>query len=132
MSWISLTATDVRDNLNDAEYEEYRRHVGPDQADPMASILADVTAEVRGYVSTEHEISGTTGIPQSLKNAAIDIAIYRLAKRCHMGTEQQRKPAADAAVTLLQRVAEGDHGVDDTTIKPVSSGAAWGSREKII
>lgn len=126
---ITLTTTDIRDNLNDAEYEEYRRHVGPDQNDPMASILADVTAEVRGYVSGAYEIGGTTGIPQALKNAAVDIAIYRLAKRCHMGSEQQRKPAADAAVTLLQRVSEGKHGVDELA---VSSGGAWGSREKIL
>jgi phage gp36-like protein len=129
---ITLTTTDIRDNLNDAEYEEYRRHVGPDQADPMPAILADVTAEVRGYVSTAHEIGGTTGIPQSLKNAAVDIAIYRLAKRCHMGTEPQRKNAADDAVALLQRVADGEHGIDDTTINPVATGAAWGSRDKII
>jgi hypothetical protein len=40
MSWVTLSTTDVRDNLNDAEFEEYRRHVGPDQADPMTSILA--------------------------------------------------------------------------------------------
>ena len=132
MSWVTLSTTDVRDNLNDAEFEEYRRHVGPDQADPMTSILADVTAEVRGYVSTEHEISGKVGVPQSLKNAAIDIAIYRLAKRCHMGSEQQRKPAADAAVELLQRVAEGDHGIDDVTVEPTNSGASWGSGDKII
>ena len=112
MAWVTLTEDDVLTSLNDREVETYRARIADGQADPIAGILADVTSEVRGYVATRHSITAA-GIPPGLKNAAIDISIYRLAKRLHTASEQQRKSAADDARDLLNKVANGDVAIED-------------------
>lgn len=111
MSWITLTEADLLQNLVDAEVEAYRSRRAASQTDPITGILADVTAEVRGAIVTRYPLA-SAGIPHSLKNAALDIAIYRLAKRCHASSEVARKPAADDAQTLLTRVADGLLGIE--------------------
>jgi phage gp36-like protein len=112
--WINLTESDVAAALNDGELEAYRRRVLEGEPDPMASLIGDVLAEIRGYVVTRYPLSAQ-GIPQGLKNAALDLVVYRLCKRVKTATEDQRKPAADDATTLLQRVAEGKHGIESAT-----------------
>jgi phage gp36-like protein len=111
MSWITLAEADILASLNDAEVDAYRTRRAAAQEDPLTPILTDVTAEVRGYIVTRYPLAAT-GIPRSLKNAAVDLAIYRLAKRCHAASETARKPAADDAVTQLQAVADGTHGIE--------------------
>jgi len=128
MPWITLLETDVKAALNHAELQAYRSKLAADQDDPLPTLIADVVAEVRGYVAARHPIE-SEGIPHALKNAALDLVVYRLSKRCQTATEEQRKPAADDAVALLRRVAEGKHGLellDDSTKTGV-----WGSDTKL-
>jgi len=128
MPWVTLTETDVKIALNNAELQAYRTKLAADQDDPLPSLIMDVVAEVRGYVAARHPIEAD-GIPHSLKNAALDLIIYRLAKRCQSTAEDQFKPAADDAIALLQRVADGKHGLDLTS--DTSQSGAWGSETHI-
>lgn len=114
MSWITLTEADIHQALNSTEIEAYRGKIDAAQDDPLTGILTDVTAELRGYLVTRYTLPAS-GIPQSLKNSAVDIAVHRLCKRVHTGTEQTRKDAADAAFRKLDEVAAGRIGVEDAT-----------------
>lgn len=107
VSWITISETQVKASLNDDELRLYREKIAEGDADPLSGIIADVVAEVRGYVLTRHPPGAAGTIPPGLRNAAVDIIIYRLAKRLQIKSEEQRKPANDDAVALLQRVAEG-------------------------
>jgi len=128
MTWVTLTESDVKVALNAAELETYRNQVANGDSDPLGTIIADVTAEVRGYVATRYPLEAD-GLPHSLKNAALDLAVYRLAKRCQSATEAQRKPAADDAMSLLRDVAAGDVAIASGT-EGGSGGAAWGGRDR--
>lgn len=128
MPWITLLETDIKAALNSAELQAYRSKLAADQDDPLPTLITDVVAEVRGYVSARHPIEAE-GIPHALKNAALDLIIYRLAKRCHTESEQQRKPANDDAVKLLERVAGGLHGLE--LIDDGAKTGAWGSATKL-
>jgi hypothetical protein len=122
--WITLATTDVAAALNEAELEKYREFIDT-EPDPLPGILADVTQEVRGYVATVAPIT-SSGIPHELKNAALDIVVWRLAKRCGASVDQSRTDAADKARALLERVADGKHGSFST-----SSASTWGSDTRI-
>lgn len=128
MPWITLLETDVKTALNNAELQAYRTKLAADQDDPLPTLIADVVAEVRGYVAARHPIEAE-GIPHALKNAALDLIVYRLAKRCHVEPEKQRKDAADDAVKLLVRVAEGKHGLE--LLDSAMQTGSWGSEAKL-
>ena len=128
MSWITIAEVDVKANLNAAELEAYRNQVANGDTDPVSTIIDDVTAEVRGYVGTRYPLEAI-GVPHSLKNAAIDLIVYRLAKRCQSATEAQRKPAADDAMRLLRDVAAGEVSIASGTDGGTAA-ASWGSRDR--
>lgn len=134
MTWHVLTEDDVLAALNAAELETYRGQLADGQTDPLEPILSATTSEVRGYVAAATQLTGE-GVPESLVNAAVDIAIYRLAKRCQMESEPQRKQAADDAYGRLDAVAAGDIAVDTDVIEegetPVTQAGNWGSETKI-
>ena len=110
MSWSIITEADVKAALNNGELEKYRSIIDDNQPDPLQPIIDMVTEEVRGYVRTRYVIADV-GVPVALKRAALDIVLYELAKRVIPDASGNRKGAADDAVTLLQRVADGKHGI---------------------
>lgn len=128
-SWVDVRAEDIESALNDGELNEYRQHAAQ-LPDPLPPIVADVTALVRGYLSTRYQIT-SPGIPAALRPAALDIIIYRLCKRVHRAGEddEQRKRAADDAVKLLESASRGEFGdfspVDDPKV------GRWGSDTKL-
>lgn len=124
MAWVTIIESDVKGALSNGELESYRNLVANGDTDPLAGIIADVTAEVRGYIVTRYTLPSAAGLPQSLKNAAVDIIVYRLCKRAKTSTEDQRKPAADDARALLERVADGKHGVEDATDATTAAASA--------
>lgn len=130
MPWITPTESDVHQTLNPDEIAAYRERRAAAQSDPLPGIITDVVAHIRGFVAGVLDVRSQTGIPHSLKNAALDIIVYRLAKRCHMSTEQQHKAAADDAGRLLEMVARGDHGLDVDDPPPGSG--RWGSGTNIF
>lgn len=122
MSWSLITEAEVLDELNDSEVETYRSKIRDGQADPLAGIITKATDYVRSYVGKQVPLTAA-GVPPEVKAAAIDIIIYRLAKRVITDSTSQRKPANDDAVKFLQGVAKGDTVVsqpDSTAGKPAA------------
>jgi phage gp36-like protein len=113
MAWITLTEADVQASCGIDMIDAWREHLASGQVDPLPSIMADVVDEVRGAVVTQYPLAAT-GIPRSLKNAAVDISIYRLAKRVLVSAEGLAvyRTAADDAQRKLTAVAEGKLGVE--------------------
>jgi phage gp36-like protein len=127
--WITLSSDDIESSLNAGELDQYRQHAATVE-DPLTGILEDVTAVVRGHLAARYQLPAS-GIPVELRAAAIDIAIYRLAKRVALDTEgdPQRKRANDDAMKLLAAAAAGEFGDFSPTDDP--KGGRWGSEEKI-
>lgn len=134
MTWHELTEADVTAALNAKELETYRGSLSSGQADPLLPILETVTNEVRGYVARVAVLDGF-GVPVSLVSAAVDIAVWRLAKRLQSESVAQREPAADKAYERLQAVAAGEIAVDTDVStaggSTVSHSGAWGSETKL-
>ena len=131
MAWITLTEADVLQNLNDSEVATYREKIADGQTDPLAGILTDTTQDVRDYVRGQVSSMPASGIPHGVKNQAIDIATWRLCKRVHTGTEQQRKGAHDEAIKKLTLISEGKVQIEDPSGTSADTGSSWGSRPLI-
>jgi len=121
MAWSLITEEAVLDELNDSEVETYRSKVRDDQTDPLPGIMTRVTDLVRSYVGKQTPLSAA-GLPPEVMDPALDIVIYRLAKRVIPGSAGERKQAADDAYRFLEGVAKGDKVVsaaDGTVPGPV-------------
>lgn len=113
MAWTVLAESHLLESINDAELQQYRTiHTQAGQSDPVAGTLENVSNLVRGYVNQQNDLEAT-GIPPSLITAAVDIAIYRLAKRVSDALAEKKKPAFDEAMELLAMVAKGEFAVED-------------------
>ncbi len=122
MAWSTITESAVLEELNDSELEIYRSKIRDGQADPLAGIITKATDYVRSYVGKQVPLTAA-GLPPEVKAAAIDIIIYRLAKRVITDSAAQRKTAADDARDFLKGVAKGDtvvSGPDDIAGAPTS------------
>lgn len=111
-NWITLTEDHVETSLNALEVAAYRQKKTTCEEDPLAGVLADVTSEVRGACLSAGMILPASGIPPSLKTAALDIIVWRLAKRLQLANEAQRWPAAEKAYKRLDMVADGKRAVE--------------------
>jgi hypothetical protein len=121
MAWSLITEAAVIEELNDSEVETYRAKIRDGQPDPLPGIIARVTDLVRAYVGKQTPLSAA-GLPPEVMDPALDIIIYRLAKRVIPGGEGLRKPAADDAYRFLEGVAKGASVVsaaDGTVAGPV-------------
>jgi phage gp36-like protein len=108
MAWITLSEADVKGALTSDELSKYREAGATEaETDPLTPILANAELEVRGYVGARYPMA-TTGIPDVLKNDALDIVVHRLAKRLNFEEGEQRKKAYDDAIEKLTMVAKGD------------------------
>ena len=115
MAWTTLTEAALLAVVNDAELTQARQTAQqPGQADPVETVLSQVTALVRGYVRRRYDLEAS-GIPPSLEAPALDIVAYRIASRISSKLAEGRKAAHDAAIRLLEAIAEGKFGVEDAT-----------------
>ncbi len=126
MAWGTISNADVESVLNVGEIADYRKHC-IQIADPLPTIINDVTHLVRGYVATRWAIT-EAGIPDELRAPSLDIIVYRLIRRVRgdVPDGDARRSAAEDAEALLKSVREGTHGVFGET-----SLGAWGSKETI-
>lgn len=126
-NWIQLGERDVLDALNNAELTAYRgvALANPDD-DPLSGTLEAVTSDVRAACGKRNRVNAT-GIPKSLKTAALDIAVYRLAMRVSPALAEKRKPANDKAEEKLDQVREGDRSIEkpDHAASQTFSGQAF-------
>ena|SRR6266446_629678 len=113
MPWTTLTSNDVVNALNNAEANAYRTvGLAPGQADPLPAIITYVTEEVRSYIRARHRV-GASGLPQAFFPAALALISYRLAERVSPALADKKKPAYQDAIAFLQKVADGEIGVED-------------------
>ena len=108
-TWITLTQDDVLASINNPELTAaLNTALASGQDNPLDTLLPDVTAEVRGYVRRRNTLGQSGTLPQELKNAAIDIIIYRAANRLRKKAIAEDKQADyEQALRRLQGVAEG-------------------------
>ena len=127
-TWITLTQDDVLASINNSELTAaLNTATASGQDNPLDTLLPDVTAEVRGYVRLRNTLGPTGTLPQELKNAAIDIIIYRAANRLRKkAIADDKKPDNDQALRKLEAVAEGGLAVsipDNPTTEVTSAPA---------
>jgi hypothetical protein len=121
MSWITITADEVKTRLAGAELSAFQTAaLATGQTDPLPEITAQVVDEVRGYVAAcRSNTLGPAGtIPPRLLSATLAIIRFRLANRLPGGTalvDDLRVKEYEGAVSLLGKVAECDFAVEDPT-----------------
>jgi len=108
-TWITIAQSDVLASINNSELTAaINTALASGQDNPLDTLIPDVTAEVRGFVRRRNTLGQTGTLPQELKNAAIDIIIYRAANRLRKTAIAADKQADnDAALKKLEEVAEG-------------------------
>jgi phage gp36-like protein len=112
-TWITITQDDVLASINSAELTAaLNTALAAGQENPLDILIPDVTTEVRGYVRRRNTLGQTGALPGELKNAAIDIIIYRTANRLRKkGIAEDKKADNDRALQKLQAVADGSLAV---------------------
>jgi phage gp36-like protein len=127
-TWITITQNDVLASINNSELTAaINTATASGQDNPLDTLLPDVTAEVRGYVRRRNTLGPTGTLPQELKNAAIDIIIYRAANRLRKkAIADDKKADNDQALRKLEGVAEGGIAVSapDSPTTEVTSAPA--------
>jgi hypothetical protein len=137
MSWITLSAADLKSAMTSKEVVDFGRSVvDVDLADRVVPILADVVQEVRGYIAswTQNTLSADPAkIPASFKAKALHLARWRVLTTIPgYQPGEARKAEWEAANTFFRDVARGvirPEPADDAVASEVPSekpaGAEW-------
>jgi len=112
-TWITITQDDVLASINNSELTSaLNTALASGQGNPLDKLIPDVTAEVRGYVRRRNTLGQNGTLPQELKNAAIDIIIYRTANRLRKkAIADDKKADNDLALKKLEAVGDGSVAV---------------------
>lgn len=114
MSWISISATDVKARLADVELTALQeQYLQAGQADPLVEIVSQVTGKIRRAVAKGGGTLGLAGtIPEELEDSAVAIIRYRLCNRLNASliTEDRRQEYRDA-IEELKDVAKEASGI---------------------
>ncbi|MGP8200215.1 MAG: phage protein Gp36 family protein [Limisphaerales bacterium] len=130
-TWITIAPADVLASINNSELTAALNAAqASGQDNPLDTLIPDVTAEARGYVRRRNTLGQSGTLPQELKNAAIDIIIYRTANRLRKkAIAEDKKADNDEALRKLQAVADGRVAVsapDNPTTEVTSApGPRW-------
>lgn len=107
-SWITFTQDDVLASVNSPVLTAaINVALGANQQSPIAVLIPDVIMQVRGYCRRRNTLGPDNTIPNELKNAAIDIVIYRCANRIAPKVAEEKKKSYDDAIKTLEAVSEG-------------------------
>jgi hypothetical protein len=116
MSWIAITEDDVKTRLAGAELAAYKSAaLAQGQANPLPEVIAQVVSEVRGYIAANQRNFLSLGelIPDKLLSATLAIIRYRLLTRLPIPVAEDRKQESEAAIRLLERVADGKFAIEE-------------------
>lgn len=125
--WIKLNSQNLTEVLNSAELDA----MAEDDASCLDKILGSVTDEVRQSIANwpQNKLDPSEGtIPMSLKNLALDLAVWRLIKRFDLSLSDARQAAYNEARRRLDQVAAGiikistEQVLPDPTPKPYYRG----------
>jgi phage gp36-like protein len=127
-TWITITQNDILASINNAELTAaLNTAIAAGQENPLDTLIPDVTAEVRGYVRRRNTLGLAGTLPQELKNAAVDIIIYRAACRLRKkAIAEDKKADSDQALLKVAGVADGTVAVSapDSPTTEVTSAPA--------
>lgn len=112
--WRKLTEEDLASRLSVVEIEAYSKS-NSFTTDPVEVILANVTEEVRGFITSGRKCRlGPDGtLPTMLVSSAIAIAVVELLTRINRKANEDRTKARDNAYSLLNKIAAGDIAPED-------------------
>jgi len=115
-SWTTLATADIYAGLVAAQIDILRtRALAPGQADPLPTLICDITARIRAEVRTcrrNRLDRDDTLIPPELKLAASHLALESLQTRIpNLALTADQTRLADNARQLLLRVANGEVAV---------------------
>lgn len=144
MPWNALTTAGILSRLTAQELAAVRQQsVEVGQADPLAEVLAQVTAEVRGYVAAHapNRLGPAGTLPDQLHGTAVGLARWRLCSRLAVGrmadvllTEPRRQEYEDG-LRLLRDVSSGRFAVEqpdeDGPEEMADSAPAWGGAARL-
>ncbi|GAA5482059.1 hypothetical protein [Haloferula sargassicola] len=135
--WVTVTANDVLGAMTKREREDFATvSTDVEVPDRVTPILADLVAEIRGYITTwsQNTVSAdSTKIPQSFRARALDLARARvLATIPGYDQGEDRRKATEAAESFFKRVADGkirpepaEDARANTTPNEVPAGVEW-------
>lgn len=120
MPWITLSTDDLDRSLSGPEKAALRTVAVEGSADPLETIIAEVIAEVRGYVAANgaNTLGSGATIPDKLKSAALARIRFEAFSRLPVGRNlltEDRVNANRDAVRLLERCADGKFAIDEPT-----------------
>lgn len=117
MAWQAITTDDVKTRLAGAEVAALQSSaLAVGQTDPLPEVVGQVVDEVRGYVAAGGNTLDAAGtVPSKLVGATLAIIRYRLATRLPISglLTEERKAENDAAIRLLERVADRKFAVEE-------------------
>lgn len=127
-NWIAIQKSDLYDakaaSLVDAADSV---QLGAGQVSRTAQVIADVTAEVRRKIARVAGLDqDATKIPGGLKNAAVDIIIYRLKVSLEQELTQDERDALKRRYQEIQDIRDGKDPVE-TPDNPIDAGSGMES-----
>lgn len=142
--WSALTVEDIQSGLSQPELDALSGvGLAEGQADPLPTVIALVTDEIRGYIAANgRNTLGPAGtIPPQVRSAACAMVIWRYAGRLANGKagellrSETRKQDYEDAQKLLRDASQDRFSIeqpDDTGPETMTaSGAEFGSDEKV-
>jgi hypothetical protein len=118
MSWLVLNEGDLKTRLSSTEMDALRQiGVNAGDGDPIASILAIVSNQVRRYVvaNPANRLGAAGTIPEQLYSEALDLAVLDVMKRCGgqmIDPGGIRKDSAIAALDSLRNIGRNSEPIE--------------------
>ena len=113
-AWVELAEADLLSSVTAVERKAFGQSgADAEVADRVPRILADVAAEVRGYIQSADENragmdADASKIPPSMRARALDLARWRLLVSLpRYKPSETRRAEYDAALRYFEKVAEG-------------------------
>jgi NADPH:quinone reductase-like Zn-dependent oxidoreductase len=134
MSWVTLTASDLMSTLTKRERDDFGK-TSPETTggDRVPQILADLVAEVRGYIATVNQNTLSTDatlIPGSMRAQALAVGRWRvLVTIPGYAPGDARKAEYEAAQKYFAMVASGKirpEAAEDSRVPEVAQERAAG------
>jgi phage gp36-like protein len=116
MAWQQITEEQLKSRLSGPEYDLLSSAaLAADQGNPLPEIITEVTDEVRGYIAAQYPLEAGSTLPSKLVGTAVTIIAWRAALRLNVKIllSDSRKNEYEAAIKLLQRVADGKFAVEE-------------------
>ncbi len=117
--WTRLTEDELTAPLNQKELDVYKQAGSAEGTDPVAAILKNTAAYVRGCVRSAGLVRlapDPLAVPDDLVGAALNYARYDYLTRFRLPITEERKRAREEASNLFEMVRTGKHKVEDGVI----------------